>query len=235
MGTATDRVMYLVQKRFGPDSDPVMLISDWSQDVLGITKYEAAVIGAYALSNGSAQTAAEHLEMPFPMLVAVTAQLAEQGLVEPRYGEGNKLLGATFDGAARRLAVEVIEQGKAQQPREELSVKPLKALVVGMSREKNGLAKVYGLVFGTGRRLNYAALGKIGKLLGKERAALFLLENATKEFAGDPVTALMPLAVAEGKRFRPKELGPEGPSPQARAEMEARRKADREYLRLLGR
>lgn len=132
-----------------------------------------------------------------------------------------------FSPAQERLRMQIAEEARATQyeaPEVRLVVRPLAEVVAAMaSSEKSpaaGLGKVYSFVFGrevSGRQ--WGVLGKIANLIGTRRAALLLLENATNAFEGDPMNALLAMASARSKEWRPE--GAPDPEEQRRERNEA--------------
>lgn len=113
------------------------------------------------------------------------------------------------------------ERKPTQPPRRNLVFKPVRQLVVMMAREGNNsaraLAEVYSFLYGKPERgPNFGVLGKIANLLGRDRAALFLLEHCHRQFEGDPLKELLPLAIGLAGWREEKKVTPDDKAQAAR-------------------
>lgn len=166
-------------------------------ETLELTQPEGVLLCCLLLAAGEAQRAnalASENGIRERHLPALYNSLTERQLIEQREG------GWSLDGLSRAVQVLDAEEEKSIK----LVLRSLRQRVLALARSAPlaaGLGRVYTFVFGAAPvDAEYAVLGLMGKELGRDAAALFLLEQAHQEAS---LRELLPLARARAARVRP--------------------------------
>src|SRR5262249_42241598 len=138
------------------------------------------------------------------LIESAAKSLVERGLIE-RDTVDEKLW--HFDGVERVLRMLTEDEAeKLEEASTKLVLRPLRQQVIMLARSGTlvgGRSRVYSFCYGGKPAKNeYGILGIIGKELGRDEAALFLLEFAHREMRF-PLKELLPLARARATQFRP--------------------------------
>lgn len=187
--------------------------------VYGLTPPEVKALAAALLAGESgvqaAHAIAEREGLDLELFETSLYSLRKKGLLKIADGQFD------FTPAQERLRMQTPEEVPSK-PREapdcRVVPRPLREVVMAMASSGRspaaGLGAVYSFVFGrpVGPK-GFGVLGKIANLIGTRDAALMMLSHATHHFDGDPLNALLALATAQSKEWRPE--GAPDPEEQA--------------------
>jgi hypothetical protein len=177
-------------------------------ELLGLSSLEVRTLAALLVAGGTLYRAQElvYPEMKRAAFDATVESLAVRGLIERDPDT------VTFEGAERQLRMQTPDElseddiPEAAPPPVKVVHRSLYEQVLLAARSANGtrgLARAYSLIFGGSfDKRTFGLLGKYVQLLGVEKAALFLLEHAAERYR-DPLSELLPLAIARSKGWRP--------------------------------
>lgn len=200
-----------VQKVYANRPDLKQLVDESVIDTLSLSMLEVKVLAALLLAEGSTSKARELLSEVKPAVFNQTVgSLRERELID--LGEDDSV---SFDPAMRQLKMQTpdelerdgVEEVEGEPPSVKLVFRPIREQVLWLVRSADsptrGLARVYAFLYGgTYTKQTFGLLGLLVKELGRDQAALFLLEHAHGQYK-NPLTELLPLARARAKGFRP--------------------------------
>lgn len=197
-----------VRKVYQNRPDLMQLVDKSAVDTLGLTMREVKVLAAL-LVTGNAREAQELSEVKPAPFEQTVAGLIERGLLEM---QGDNL---SFEPAMRQLRLQTptdlerdgVEEVEGEPPSVKMILRPIREQVLWLVRSADtptrGLARVYAYLYGGAyTKQTFGLLGLFVKELGRDQAALFLLEHAHGQYR-NPLMELLPLARARAKGFRP--------------------------------
>lgn len=199
-----------VQRAYEADPTIRKLIEPSTIEVLGLTRPEVITLCALLLAGGDARAAAETIQgagVKEQAMKAAAHSLAERGLITRTEDPARW----TFEGVEAAMRVQTDEEAEDPehsevQPSPKLVLRPMRERVIFEVRQGQtpaaGLGRVYTLLYGPPKSKDYPLLGMMAKELGRDRAALFLLEHCHQQFR-NPLAELIGLARAQAAGFRP--------------------------------
>lgn len=177
--------------------------------LLGLTPGEVKVFAALLLADGDMERASGYAMLNGvghnrfePLLQSLVARQ----LIELSDG---KVSFAPAETTLRGLRADEVAFTEGDEPSTKLVLQPLRVRVVALARQLENpaasLGLVYQLVFGAvPQGKEWALLGLIVKALGRDKAALLLLENATNP-SPTLLHDLVGMAKARANGFRPED------------------------------
>lgn len=175
--------------------------------LLGLTPGELKAFAALLLLEGDLQDAqllAARNGIANQRFDALLQSLVARQLIELNEG---KVSFAPAEQTLRGLRADEVAFEEGEEPSTKLVLQPLRVRVVALARQLENpaasLGLVYQLVFGAvPQGKEWGLLGIIAKALGRDKAALLLLENATNP-SPTLLHDLVGMAKARAKGFRP--------------------------------
>lgn len=201
----TSELLEQVKVAYAAQPDLLGLVDESVIDTLGLTGLEVKVLAALLVAEGHVTEAWERIpevkREAFDMTVKslMLREIVKQDPQMPSLVE--------FDTTQVRMQqAHEVEEVEGEPPSVKLVLVPMRERVIRLVRSADtaarGLARVYTLLYGPPKGSDWGLLGAMAREMGRDQAALFLLEFAHRQMQY-PLNELIPLAKARIRGFRP--------------------------------